>query len=540
MIRLNHILLALIFLVFNQLPAFSVDERVLNWLQNDLSPTGLPRSFAIKPSKKASELVKIGKSDSVTGIIERTIVEEGTSIYDAALWQIVSTLNGEKDNLEKARAPLRIYWEGSFGQFSSIRAGYGGQPFVYDPLDPQAISSDPRAKGRRGFVFRIIDANGHYTMPDPLDGKTGFSKFPNYPIVHWEDWKPIAGENAWVVLAALHLYRKQYFNESTGRYTNNQAIELLLAEEIARAAMRLQSDIGGIRMAPLGTYYHLADVNLTNGIDEIIKTLDERCELVQKGNNALTRTVGQIEYPEFNIWYYEEISTENNLSWYAAFRMLFEITGKNEYRLAMDRIEKYLHEAWDSAGESFYQGMHFSKGSWRPNKEHFATDVQNWSVLVLGPKTLDDWFGEGTAYRIWQKTRETAGNFDDARRLRGLGFTKEENRISVEWTAGAILAVRRLADYYSDAHTDWSSDLSKDVQSMRRGIEIYRVDLSLDEAAYSYSSRREWIPFGWFSHDADVLSLASTAWVALIDADVNPFELKQGTGFILGVQRFKG
>ena len=60
---------------------------------------------------------------------------------------------------------------------------------------------------------------------------------------------------------------------------------------------------------------------------------------------------------------------------------------------------------------------------------------------------------------------------------------------------------------------------------MRAGIEEYRFTVRPGEDAYSYSSIRRWIPFGWFSHAPEILSLASTAWVYLIDKGINPFEL---------------
>lgn len=60
---------------------------------------------------------------------------------------------------------------------------------------------------------------------------------------------------------------------------------------------------------------------------------------------------------------------------------------------------------------------------------------------------------------------------------------------------------------------------------MRRGIETYRQQVSETRSAYSYSSRRGWIPFGWFSHDKEVLSLVSSCWVLLHDKGFNPFRL---------------
>ncbi len=476
----------------------------------------MPLSFSIS-SDKNDVYGRIGSPSSPTATIERVILEEGISIYDAALWQIV--LNATHDPQDRAQAmqPVMYYWNGSLENLINLRTGTGASAFVYDPIHPEEVTSQLGDKGRRGFIFRIIDAHGAYLMPDPLDGQRVNEDFPNDPRIHWEDWKPIAGENAWVVLAALHLYKDDPENE----------VALRLAEELARAAMYLQADNGGIRMAPLGTYCHL--LNIDPGLDEaaILQEFDRR-SLAFKTPGKVKRSMvrlGGRDYPDYHVWYYEEISTENNLSWYAALRMLYALTGKPEYRTAMDRIEGYFKSVWNSQDNVFYQGTHHTRGRWVPNADPFAEDVQSWSILVLGPRVIDGWFGEGTAYRIWRKTRGYAGVFSSDGELQGVGFTKENDRVSIEWTAGAIMAVRQLADHYAFTHPQWREGLEQDARSMRAGIDQYRFTSDDGTVSYAYSSRRGWIPFGWFSQDPRVQSLASSAWVALIDAHFNPFEL---------------
>ena len=137
--------------------------------------------------------------------------------------------------------------------------------------------------------------------------------------------------------------------------------------------MMLQSDIGGIRMAPLGT----------------------------------NRTLNKEEKKYFteNNWWYNHISTENNISWYAAFRMLYQVTDDPQYKKAMDGIERYFRFVWDAKQGFFYQGAYFINGQWVPARENFALDVQTWSIACIGPKNLDAWFGDGAAWRIWQAGR---------------------------------------------------------------------------------------------------------------------------------------
>jgi len=50
-------------------------------------------------------------------------------------------------------------------------------------------------------------------------------------------------------------------------------------------------------------------------------------------------------------------------------------------------------------------------------------------------------------------------------------------------------------------------------------------NITQDLSAYSYSSRRGDIPFGWNSHDPQVMSVASTGWMIFVDAGFNPFRL---------------
>jgi hypothetical protein len=95
--------------------------------------------------------------------------------------------------------------------------------------------------------------------------------------------------------------------------------------------------------------------------------------------------------------------------------------------------------------------------------------------------------------------------------------------LSTEWTAGAILNARLLADAYEKTHPYWSRELRKDAITMRIGIEALKVRLEDGSIAYLYSNRRFFIPFGWWANP--VPSLMSSAWVLMIDKDYNPFVL---------------
>jgi hypothetical protein len=391
-------------------------------------------------------------------------------------------MTGGEENLKQASLVDRYYWQGSVGDAWNIRAGYPINNFIYDPKRPESVSSDNSRLGQRGFIFRIIDADGKYLVTDPWDGKKNLAGFPEYDRLHWVDWKPVAGENAWVVIAAMQLYSRHL-----------QSFELNLARELARAAMMLQSDIGGIRMAPLGTD----------------RTLNAEEKNFFTGSN----------------WWYNHISTENNISWYAAFRMLYQITHEPQYKKAMDGIERYLRFVWDAKQGFFYQGAYYKAGQWVLARENFALDAQTWSIACIGPKDLDAWFGDGAAWRIWQAGRARSGVFDKQGNVLGVGFTDEHDRISVEWSAGAMTALAGLADYYRAKDPDRFAQALADKFAMRMSMDSLLFNISQNLAAYSYSSRRGMVPFGWNSHDPQVMSLVSTGWIIFVDAGFNPFWL---------------
>jgi len=164
------------------------------------------------------------------------------------------------------------------------------------------------------------------------------------------------------------------------------------------------------------------------------------------------------------------------------------------------------------------------------NSADFAVDVQTWGVLSLGADVIDGWFGDGAAYSAWQKAKEVSSTRDPLNKLVGVGYTTETGRISVEWTAGAIMATCQLAEFYAKTHSEWSAGLLRDAREMKSGIESLRRDLPHGMSAYAYSSRRGWIPFGWNSHDPRVMSLASTGWMFFVNKGYNPFFIDGNKG----------
>ncbi|MDP2920865.1 MAG: hypothetical protein Q8O12_00655, partial [Candidatus Omnitrophota bacterium] len=167
------------------------------------------------------------------------------------------------------------------------------------------------------------------------------------------------------------------------------------------------------------------------------------------------------------------------------------------------------------------QGGIYRSGKFIPERA-FAVDCQTWAISVLGPEVIDRWFGDGTAYKMWKVTKERSGYFTN-NTLRGVGFSDSHDILSGEWTAGAVMAVRKLAFYYQKNHPEWVSELNNDAITMREGIETLKREVAPGQTAYLYANKRYLIPFGWWANA--VLSTASTMWTYFIDKGFDPFVL---------------
>jgi hypothetical protein len=463
-----------IFFIFLPLSAQGNSTPLVRWIKGNFTSYNLPLSFSILPENKTAVWESIGGRTNADSMVERVIVDEGLIIYDGAVAQIAMTKYGMLDSVARV---FKTYWTGSFGEFRTIRGGYNGtgaQPFIYLPDHPDSVSANIADFGKRGYIFKIIDAKGKYNTTDPWSGASTI----------WQDWKPISGENAWAVIAAGHYLYKKYYDSAARVFTVPDTSSVLkLAKEIARCAMFLQADNGGIRMGPIGTFH-----------------------------------------PQGNSFYYYEISTENNASWYSAFSMLFKITGEAKYGEARDRIASYIKWAYNASDSCFSQGAHFDGAQWQRNND-FAFDCQSWVILSLGADSLDAWLGPGTTYRALQTGFRHSGYFSGDT-LEGVGYSDEHDQVSVEWSAGAILASRSLSKYYHASQPAYSAKCSTDARQMIEGLNKPAFGLRTeigDQSAYSYSLTRKFIPFGWWSHSKSVLSTASTGWMVFVNDSINPF-----------------
>lgn len=440
-------------------------EAVTKFLVKNVTSTGMPLSFQVPQHFWE---IYTSDMDDIDSALERILLKYSLSIYDAAVWQAALAQMDNPKGWSLADLHTSRLIEGKSGELKDIRAYQ--TPFTYG--DKHLTMQKDNA-----YFFRIIA--DQYLQDDPRFGENEVKNFPNFDRLHHEDWKPITGEQAWA--AIIGPLQMAYV-----RYKGNIPVncrEMKLAIDILPAVEAMRSPIGAIYHSPTGTH----------GKDP------------------------------------HDISNENNFSMHAALVMLYEIT-KDKDPMTAARvnylilgIENYFRKyAFDSREGVFYQGGFYENERFVPTKI-YAVDCQTWGTAVLGTKFIDDAYGEGTTMRIWRNVKKRAGFYDRDRILRGVGYTDDHDVLSTEWTAGAILNARLVADAYEKTHPYWSRELRKDAITMRIGIEALKVKLDDGSIAYLYSNRRFFIPFGWWANP--VPSLMSSAWVLMIDKDYNPFVL---------------
>jgi len=308
----------------------------------------------------------------------------------------------------------------------------------------------------------------------------------------WNDYKPILGENAWSNLIGM----------------------------LQTAVVRF----GGINNVPTD------DFSVTNAIN----FLPSLQKMIVPG-------IGSIFYCPHNTLksptydYGFEVSTENNASLLSGLKALRRFLLARSFRLDLipqiesliRDITSYLKAAYDPSVGYFRQGGMVQGGTyqWATGATEFAVDCQTWVMSVLGRTQVDQWFGAGSADRIWLQTKKFGGyKFDGSSgSVVGLGYSmnQESQAYSGEWTLGAINMLRVFAKETG------IQKYTEEAQHLRRQLDRGLVgNFSIngrDVQAVKYVNDRYYIPFGWWANPFP--NIASTAWTLFVDANFNPFTL---------------
>eukprot|EP01123_Difflugia_compressa_P007722 TRINITY_DN211_c0_g1_i5.p1 TRINITY_DN211_c0_g1~~TRINITY_DN211_c0_g1_i5.p1 ORF type:complete len:720 (-),score=159.75 TRINITY_DN211_c0_g1_i5:80-2176(-) len=518
--------------------------------------------------------------DDIVAIQERALTHVGLNLYDAGIWSVGLSLAGFADFTGMYYRNV-MYTSGTganpqIGGLKSIRA-WEPNPDPQHPPDPFYYGRDkikntdltkvtmpnnvtyirnkdgctcptsgccPQEGDKQipgNYFYRMIGPG--YMMTDPLSGVYGYTwratPAGNDPdpaqywnlagVIHWNDWKPITGENVWgAILGPLqHLFIKNCSHISKFSTFDNAPPEVQLAVSILPAASALISPLGSLYHCPLGTKMYPPD--------------DDEATNVSNENNFSGWAAFKALFIVLDMYYTGGDTTLDNAKtvtskilagldhWFATYLLPAQIAGQNV-------ISQGGHVTFD--GQYKYQ-----QGS-----QAFAVDCQTWGLLVSGQKRFDNAYASKgvTAYQVWQNAKSLAGYYIDGA-LAGVGYTTEGSNStkpdiwSGEWTWGAVFMCRKLAtEYRKIGQNAWADSLEADaasmVAAMSKEVQTCADDpvwcpgggLVLPDGSYLYANKRFFIPWGWYANPIGATS--STAWAVCYDFNYNPFMLGGGTG----------
>ncbi|NGX43838.1 MAG: hypothetical protein K940chlam7_02143, partial [Chlamydiae bacterium] len=553
-------------------------EYVCDELGNDCRVTDVFNSddYTLSPSKSSP-----GRELQY----ERINVNNGTDIYDASTWQIALAL-AAREGLSSSRKMeslldlienqnlLLLF--GHDGNYRSDDLPYGinrattkdDGTFTYNGLE---ISQPENA-----FYFRMVARQ--WLSTDPFMG-TEYERNisvenlpkdnPEYKKgkVSWADWKPITGENAWAFLIGPLQgdYIKNVEIEEKN-YVPFESISMQNALSVLYAFQGLQSPLGGI--------YYAATGSLGNVGDESVNPFEIS---VENNASALAGLWIFQDLLKLSVEHETELSYVQKKSIRNAIEdidsMLYGGPTPNDYDTD-GLLSFFKNYAWDKEQGTFLQGGFANNpnadSEWIPTYSPKAVDVQTWTITVLGQRVIDEWNGFGASYRAWETTKQWGGFYGPDGEFWGVGYSEKDGNgqdadyttgiLSAEWTAGAINLVRALIVEYRTVLDDPSASgsnknsaeqyiqkLKDDERSMVRHLTSLRTDqysgtvafeqnrptnydtlvaMSTDKLAFLYSSKRYFIPFGWYANP--IPSTCSTSWALMLHYNYNPFQLGGG------------
>eukprot|EP00996_Jenningsia_fusiforme_P004439 NODE_525_length_2141_cov_123.910612_g483_i0.p1 GENE.NODE_525_length_2141_cov_123.910612_g483_i0~~NODE_525_length_2141_cov_123.910612_g483_i0.p1 ORF type:complete len:579 (-),score=123.32 NODE_525_length_2141_cov_123.910612_g483_i0:296-2032(-) len=506
------------------------------WLIQMTSPWGLPLSYQVEPADYFKKIPENLRPEDVTedkaspecGMkivpkqtwdayefqTEQMLVSTGCAIYDAAVGSIALAASGLHD------AAQEFFWEvllpGHTGGIMSIR---GTTPCKGIIAFGQC--EEPRMDGACGLCYGD-GIDGEWQTP-PFHRAWFFRLIGDWWAYEnttnvlcpemkrmwtWPDWKPTLGDNAWAALlgpAQVVWLRNEVLNPGHPERISRVSAELRLGLDFVESLKAMRAgDSGGIYFAPRNTYY-----------------------------GYMKADVGS------------HVSTENSASLLAglkAFRHVLQKINHPQHKKALADIEelaaglqRFLKGAYDPNVGYFRVGAQYDprkkKLTWAPS-DLFAVDCQSWVGSVLGSTQIDEWFGDGTAAKVWEKTKSIGGYGKQPNGMvKGVGYSenKEAQVFSGEWSYGAANWLKIMATE-SKYSASVKQRLAEEAEFIAKSIkdELGRSSMvrNRNVTGILYANKRYLIPpqlGGWYANS--IPSRASTAWAALWDRGYNPLHL---------------
>jgi len=512
-----------------------------------------PADYTLKPREGAAGVLQTDRVD----------VHNGMSIYDAAVWQIAvvlgSVVNGFSNSVDadayhlaaqqnkvlsdtgnRPGTPLgmRAITRGDLYRYNAHVIERSASAYSFRMVAPRWLADDPLMDSRYASLITVQD------LPrDNSEYRTG--------RVSWSDWRPVTGENAWAyLLGPLQAAYIHYVVGQKARCVPFGESAVRNALEMLPTFAAMQSPLGAVYYAPVGSAgaggAHLVSVennfSLYAGLQVLAGTL--RAELANDAQ-LTDDAKGRIRQA------------------LALIHTLVDGGRLPDHRETAGLLSFFRRAAWN--GSEFVQGGFANdpaqKLAWVPVLRPRAVDVNTWGVAALGAGRVDDWFGFGTAFRIWGRVKSWGG-YGVGRSLWGVGYSDQDGNgmnpdgtyrqgvLSGEWTAGAIVMVRSMIKHYgggrvsSDAvatnaaaAAQFERNLREDESAMLGAVQGLRVDrylrtdfpgkpgnyqslIAQRSKPYLYASRRYFVPFGWYANP--IPSTASTAWVVMVVDGFDP------------------
>jgi hypothetical protein len=528
---------------------------------------------------------------------ERVNAHNGANIYDAATWQIAVMLGSVKNKFPRSSPTSAYALASSLTEIlhqSGLASAENGAPDARRAMvlqqkramasrqgdGPSDGNTAPGAKravtvlktfiyngaviadGNRAYAFRTLAPT--WLARDPLMDSpyASFITSSNLPLgnpayatgkITWSDWKPITGENAWAFLIgplqAAHIH---YVIDEKAKFIPFKELAVQNALDVLPAFAATQSAVGGVYYAPSGTVGNEGDAPVNPHQISVENNLS-----LYAGLQILRATL-QAELDTDTALEGDEKSRIKDALHLIEVMIAGGQSGKNSPTKGL--LSFFKTAAWQNGG--FVQGgLANDPGQsrdWVPTATPMAVDVETWGIAALGTKQIDQWFGYGASFELWQRLK-TWGGYGVGKVLWGVGYSDQDGNgidqsgayrrgvMSAEWTAGAINAVRNMISAYgaeapSSSHYSaaqkYLAALKQDEAAMLKAIATLRIDrypatdfpgtppgyaklIGLKTKPYLYASKRYHIPFGW--HANPLPSTASTAWVIMIADSYDPF-----------------
>ena len=495
---------------------------------------------------------------------ERVNVHNGTNIYDAAVWQIAVVLgavvNGFTNFIDTDAYHLAAHQNRVLADTESRTA------LLNTPLGKRAIT--------RGDLYRyndhvVLNPNSAYSFrmaaptwlaDDPLMDSRYASLVtaggmprdnPQYRLgrIVWTDWNPVTGENAWAyLLGPLQAAYIHYVLQKKAKFVPFGELALRNALQILPTFAAMQSPLGAVYYAPS----HTSDQPVSPHLVSVENNFS-----LYAGLQVLRATL------QADLANDTRLTEDDKVTIRSALALISTMVGGGQlpdHRVTAGLLSFFRNAAWN--GSEFVQGGFANdptlRRPWVPVLRPRAVDVNTWGVAALGADRIDEWFGFGTAYRIWSEV-ESWGAYGVGHTLWGVGYSDQDGNgtnpdgtykqgvLSAEWTAGALVMVRNMIRHYSRGPrssvdvagaVQYERSLREDESAMLDAVQTLRFDRyqSTDfpgkpadyqslivqvSKPYLYASRRYRVPFGWYANP--IPSTASTAWIIIVADDFDPF-----------------